>query len=275
MPETIRSARSERPPARGRAMRGARRGNALVTWVMAVLALALQASPSLAADTTPPAMPEIVRTQILNESKTLLIEHRIGIDYLRKSGLNLIIVAPSLEELRDSMRTLNQQGKVADASVRAAEEAVKAASPEERTTRHYFEAVPGFDPSTTLPRPFGIRTVGGGSVNVSERFMKRFQVTTEYDLYRVVRNASILITDFSGSIDEDTFKNHQARLMQTFDSKVLRTGSQDSRERVRAILMFASAIMALDSLMPRNDQEISADDAYYAAAIIGNRYQLF
>ena len=202
----------------------------------------------------------------------IISKNRSGLDYLNKSGLNLIIVLPSLEQIVNSMRQQHQEGKIDDATIRFFEKKLESASYEERTKVKYVPVGLGFEPATTLPRPYGLKSQEGQIINISENFMKRFQVTTEYDLMRIIRNSSIILSNFSGSKDQDNFKVHKERLLQDF-SNVADQNLPD--QRISAIFRFTASLMIIDTLLPPTDIILTTEEFYVASLVIGTVFKLF
>ena len=95
---------------------------------------------------------------------------KIGIEYLQQTGLNLI-VQTSISKL------VFKPGSIIE-------------NKEEET----------------LSLPYTVKKHLGGIYNLSETLRKRYQVSTEVDLQRLVRICAILITDFNGPESDDTPK---------------------------------------------------------------------
>ena len=107
-------------------------------------------------------------------------EYKKGVKYLKKHGLWLMIKLP-------------HGGKF-----------------------EWIQAKPGFaikdKAKETLPRPVTLKASGGKTYKISKEFMDKFQLVTELDLQRIIRNTSILLTNFSGPKDNDIIENHLKRL---------------------------------------------------------------
>jgi hypothetical protein len=199
-----------------------------------------------------------------------------GLRYLEESGLNLVVVIPPAQLLLDEMRKQHAAGKLDDKSLRAFEQQVKAMPQKKRFESSHLRVGTGFEPSTTLPRPYGMKTQYGGTLNLSERFMNKFEVITEYDLHRVLRNASIILTNFDGGIERDNIKNHQNRLGQFFQSKASSELGLGGPDRVRDILLLTASFMILDqSFLSDRGAPLPVEDLYVAALIIGTKFRLF
>ncbi|MGY5876108.1 MAG: hypothetical protein RTU30_10205 [Candidatus Thorarchaeota archaeon] len=99
-------------------------------------------------------------------------KYKPGIDYLKSTGLDLIVVT-------DLFRTVFQPGSMYESE------------------------------KEILAKPFTSR-----DYTMSIEFMERFSVTTEVDLERLVRMASIILTNFSGPDTEEAPKKHFQRLVE-------------------------------------------------------------
>ena len=199
-----------------------------------------------------------------------------GLQYLRKSGLQLVVVVPSVQQMLDFMRKAHAEGKVSDATLRQWEQRVRATPPEERYKAKYMRVGTGFEPKTALPRPYGSKTPDGRTVNVSEAFMRKFEVTTEYDLQRVIRNASIVLTNFNGDIKRDIFRNHHARLVQFFRGKKSSEYGLGESSTSRDVLLLTAAFMVVEQqFLSGRGAPLPAEDHFVAALIIGNHYRLY
>ncbi|MFW9923298.1 MAG: hypothetical protein ACFFDW_08450 [Candidatus Thorarchaeota archaeon] len=108
--------------------------------------------------------------------KERLTRFKVGIAYLEKTGLNLFVNTSSFG------RISFEPGS-------------------------YFEN----KEKETLPIPFSVKSREGIIYNLSEELRKRYQISTEVDLQRLVRICAILTTDFEGPVSDDTpdilFKN--------------------------------------------------------------------
>jgi len=200
-------------------------------------------------------------------------KNKQGLNYLKKSGLNLILVLPSLEQLVNTFRAQHKRGEINDSMLQSFEKALESASYEEKTKIKFSVVAPGFEPQTTLPQPYGLKTQDGQMVYISNNFMKRFQVTTEYDLRRIIRNSSILISNFSGPKEQDNFKIHYERLRNILS--IITKNNQNDSLNTSSILQFTASLMVIDTLLPHNSDALTAEEFYVASLIIGSKYNLF
>ena len=199
-----------------------------------------------------------------------------GQRYLRETGLNLVVVIPSMETMLAEMRKAHAAGELDKKSLQAFEQVVEAAPLPKRRETKYQAVGPGFEPSTALPRPFGVRMQDGSMLIVSDKFMQRFQVTTRYDLQRIIRNASIMLTDFGAGVEHDNFQNHHRRLVQFLGSGASLELGLGERSYVRDVFLLTAALMAFDHLfLAELGAPLPADDHYVAAVIVGHEFQLF
>lgn len=197
-----------------------------------------------------------------------------GLAYLEKAGLNLIIILPSVEQIHDLMKVQHQKGEIDDATMRTYDKMLADTPVQERKVVDFIAAPPGFEPSTALPRPYGLKTADGQPINISENFMQRFQVITEYDLKRIIRNSSIILSNFAGPDDHDYFDTHYERLLVVLDSDTA-LAQPSSEARVSAILKFTASLMVTDSLYPPSDIVLTTEEYYVAALVIGTVYKIF
>jgi hypothetical protein len=236
------------------------------TSAVAVEAAATAGATSFLSDNTQRGM--------TNEMRRFSELHKSGIENLKQVGFDLVIVIPSLDEMAAMARELRKVGRVSEDTVRSIDALLATAPPQERKQRKYVRVGHGFEPKTALPRPFGVKTSSGETVNVSDAFMARFQITTEYDLHRLIRNASIVFTNFAMKPEQDDFRVHRERLAKALDSATIVGGDPDSDARLRAIGNFTQTLMVLDSIIPGGGS-LSADEILIAAIVIGTRYRLF
>ena len=113
---------------------------------------------------------------------------KIGMNYLQRAGLNLIIQS-------SSGRLVFKPGS-------------------------FFEN----KEKETLASPYTIKRSDGVTYTLSEKLKERFQLSTEVDLQRLARICAILITDFSGPSSDDTPKILLKRLRTFMREKSNRTG---------------------------------------------------
>ena len=74
---------------------------------------------------------------------------------------------------------------------------------------------PGFvfyENKKELPRPYKIDYPDGRVFQLDSRFMDVFKIKRESDLMRVIRNCSIILTNFTGPLEQDKFGVHLERL---------------------------------------------------------------
>ena len=113
---------------------------------------------------------------------------QIGIDYLKKTGLNLIVQS-SLGRL-------------------------------------VFEPGSFFEDKEkeTLAIPYSIKRSDGVTYTLSEKLRERYQLSTEVDLQRLARVCAVLVTDFNGPDKDDTPEVLLKRLRTFMKEKSNRTG---------------------------------------------------
>ncbi|HUU78092.1 MAG TPA: hypothetical protein VMX55_07065 [candidate division Zixibacteria bacterium] len=104
--------------------------------------------------------------------------HKVGVEYLEKTGLDLIVWTSF------GKATL-QPGSA-------------------------FENIE----KEKLPTPYSIKLNNGVIYTLNENLQKRYQITTEVDLQRILRICSILVTNFQGPEEEDSPKNHREGIRQ-------------------------------------------------------------
>ncbi|MDA8139370.1 MAG: hypothetical protein M0036_12020 [Desulfobacteraceae bacterium] len=257
--------------------------------VCATLALIFAATIQLTACGTPsqisPQAAEKAQSQSLlpDSADQIIRKHSFdikkesgpGLAYLEKSGLNLIIMLPSIEQLHAAMKAKFQKGEINADTMRSYDQMLKNTPPKERKEVKFIAVGPGFEPSTTLARPYGLQTQEGQALHVSEKFMQRFQITTEYDLMRIIRNSSIILSNFAGPDDQDYFDPHYQRLLQVLDSQTALSAGPSSEARISSILEFTASLMVIDSLLAPTDIVLTTEEYYIAALVIGTEYKLF
>jgi len=115
----------------------------------------------------------------------------------------------------------------------------------------------------TLARPYKIQLKDGSTVEFSEEFMDRFDISTKLDLQRLMRICSILLTDFSGPEIEDNPKNHLERLRKKLKKYVR---SEDAR--------IVQALYGYEAMMGYKKQ-IFLDDYNQAANLLNALYKIW
>ena len=102
--------------------------------------------------------------------------HEVGVSYLKKTGLNLI-------KWTSFGKMTFQPGSIFE-------------NKEEET----------------LPIPYSIKLNNGVVYSLNSKLRKRYQISTEVDLQRIIRICSILVTNFNGPDEEDTPRTHRERI---------------------------------------------------------------
>ncbi|NHJ84581.1 MAG: hypothetical protein FK734_03915 [Asgard group archaeon] len=116
----------------------------------------------------------------------------------------------------------------------------------------------------TLPRPYRIKLIDDDKiVELTEEFMNRFEISTKLDLQRLMRICSILLTDFSGPVEDDTPKNHLERLRVRLKKFV----KNEAEQMVQAFLGF-EAIMGYK-------EQLLLEDYQQAAKLMNGLYKLW
>ncbi|HUT81906.1 MAG TPA: hypothetical protein VMZ29_11940 [Candidatus Bathyarchaeia archaeon] len=116
----------------------------------------------------------------------------------------------------------------------------------------------------TLSKPYKIKlTEDNKIVELTEEFMNRFEISTKLDLQRLMRICSILLTDFSGPIEEDTPKNHLERLKNRLKKYV----KNENEQLIQGFLGF-EAIMGYK-------EQIALEDYNQAAKLMNGLYKLW
>ncbi|NHJ49605.1 MAG: hypothetical protein FK733_17580 [Asgard group archaeon] len=114
-----------------------------------------------------------------------------------------------------------------------------------------------------LSKPFKLQTSDGKTIQLSVEFMDRLKIITGLDLQRIIRNSSIILTDFTGPKDEDTYGNHYQRL-KNWKADDIKTKQTE----------FVVTLFMLDSL--EGSKEPLPNQHYLeAATIIGFVYKLW
>lgn len=220
-------------------------------------------------------LPDSGEQLLRNLAFTIKKDSGPGLAYLEQNGLNLIMMLPSVEQLYATMKAKHLKGEINADEMRSFDQMLIDTPAEKRKEVHLIAVGLGFEPNTTLARPYGLQTQDDQPLHVSENFMQRFQITTQYDLMRIIRNTSIILSNFEGPSDRDYFESHYGRLLQALDSKTALSAGPSSEARMQAILRFSAALMVNDSLMAPTDIILTSDEYYTAALVIGTVYKLF
>lgn len=115
----------------------------------------------------------------------------------------------------------------------------------------------------TLPKPYTITASTGKIIKLSKEFMDRFQLITKFDLERIIRNTSIILTNFSGPKTDDIMKNHLERLQKWKpDEKPFK-----QQEFVGSLMMIENLQGSKDLLPNQHYSE--------AATILGHMFKLW
>jgi len=158
-------------------------------------------------------------------------EYKKGVNYLKKNGLMVFIKMPpgGKTEWLQASPGLIMQDKVKE----------------------------------TLQVPMAMNASAGKVFQISKEFMERFKLITELDLHRIIRNCSIILTNFSGPRNEDIVSNHLDRLQKwkAEDKKLKQT------EFVGSLIMLENLHESKD-LLPNNHYK-------EAATIIGYMFKLW
>ncbi|MHA1354447.1 MAG: hypothetical protein ACTSR1_04650, partial [Candidatus Heimdallarchaeota archaeon] len=103
----------------------------------------------------------------------------------------------------------------------------------------------------------------GKAFYISKEFMERYKLISELDLQRIIRNCSIILTNFSGKKDEDVTKNHLECLQQwKMDDKKVKQQE------------FIGALIMLENL--HNSKDLLPNNHYTeAATILGYMFKLW
>jgi hypothetical protein len=194
---------------------------------------------------------------------------KAGIDYLKKNGFYMYLQLPGPEELLKMFEESYRKGEIDfnrySETKKSLEEAIKSGPSE----RKIAQLKPGFEPKDTLPRPYTMKSLDGRVIEISTAFLDRFELITEMDFRRMIRNSSILLTNFTGPIEQDNFKIHSQRLADWLDKNAL-----DTPGGFKGLLEFTISLMILDNLLP-SKRKLSNQDFYYASLILGALYRLF
>jgi len=115
----------------------------------------------------------------------------------------------------------------------------------------------------TLPKPYTVTASSGKMIKLSREFMDRFQLITKFDLERIIRNISIILTNFSGPKTDDIMKNHLERLQ--------KWKTEDKQFKIQE---FVGALFMIENLQGSKDL---LPNAHYseAATILGHRFKLW
>ncbi|MHA1555929.1 MAG: hypothetical protein ACTSPM_03250, partial [Candidatus Heimdallarchaeota archaeon] len=114
-----------------------------------------------------------------------------------------------------------------------------------------------------LSKPYTVTASTGKMIKLSREFMDRFQLITKFDLERIIRNSSIILTDFSGPKTDDIMKNHMERLQKW------KTDDKPFKQQE-----FVGSLMMLENLQGAKDL---LPNAHYseAATILGHMFKLW
>jgi len=127
-------------------------------------------------------------------------EFEKGISYLRGFGTYLILQLPALKLDSNGKPVLDPQG-------------MPQFDPNGETKS--VSVGPGFvfsPDQKDFDRPFKKDYPDGQSFQLTPRFMDTFEIKRDSDLMRLIRNCSIILTNFTGPLEQDNFGVHLQRL---------------------------------------------------------------
>ncbi|MFX1487266.1 MAG: hypothetical protein ACFFBS_09270 [Promethearchaeota archaeon] len=133
-------------------------------------------------------------------SEDPLKQYEKGIGYLKQTSTNLMLQLPALKLDSKGKAILDSQGR-------------PQFDPEGKPK--FVSVGPGFvffADKPELSRPYKVDYPDGRSFQLSTEFMDIFKIKRESDLMRIIRSCSIILTNFSGPLEKDTFGTHVDRL---------------------------------------------------------------
>jgi len=198
-----------------------------------------------------------------------LRKYETGIEYLKKNGLYLYLLLPSPKEFLENIESRFQQGEIKQAQYnglkKAFTEMIANGRAEDR--KKTVKIPPGFEPDNKLPRPYTFKTQDNRSAQLSEDFMDHFELITDFDLKRLVRNCSIILTNFNETLDQDNLNLHLERLKELFRD-------YPTDKEALGFVELTIALMIINTLLP-SKANFSTKEFYYLAGILGATYKLF
>lgn len=196
---------------------------------------------------------------------------KTGIEYLKKNGFYLYFLLPTPKELLEQLESRFQQGDINQAEYNESKkifvEMVAKQKPDLKSK--IIKIPPGFEPKDTLSRPHKLKTQDGDEIQLSTEFMDRFELSTQMDLNRMIRNSSIILTNFTGPLEKDNFKIHHNRL-----KKWIRENARKDVPEYQGLPDLIIALMILNRLLPPKGN-LSTEEYFYAGCILGAYYKLF
>ena len=190
-----------------------------------------------------------------------------GIKYLQQNGLNIILHLPSGKQMLQQIEEMHKRGQI---DKKQYEEMKKSFSSKEMPTHTQYAVLsPGFEPDTVLPRPYAFDTADGGKIELTTSFMNRFDIYTHYDLQRMVRNVSVVLSNFDGPMEKDNFGLHLDRLRNW-----LKKNASKAIPGFEGLVEFIVAMRIIHDMMLLK-WEISPNDFYNAGIIFGVVFKLW
>lgn len=194
-----------------------------------------------------------------------------GVEYLKTNGFYLYVLLPTPKELLENLERSFQQGDVSQAQYNESKKIfVKMVANQKADLKSKIIKIPpGFEPKDTLSRPLKLKTQDGDEIQLTTEFMDRFELSTQMDLNRMIRNSSIILTNFTGPLEKDNFKLHHDRL-----KKWIRENARKDVPEYQGLPDLIISLMILNSLMPAKGN-LSTEEFFYAGCILGAYYKLF
>jgi len=182
-----------------------------------------------------------------------LKDYEKGIGYLKETGTNMILQLPALKLDSKGKAVLDAQGKPQF---------------DPKGKPKCISVGPGFvffADKPELSRPYKVDYPDGRSFQLSSEFMDFFKIKRESDLMRILRNCSIILTNFTGPIEQDTFGTHVDRLRSWI-------GKGNWKKGVDGLL---TALPIIEILMGSKKQQFDTKEYGDAAIVLALRFGLW
>ncbi|MFX0096906.1 MAG: hypothetical protein ACFE7E_04015 [Candidatus Hodarchaeota archaeon] len=180
-------------------------------------------------------------------------EYEKGINYLKQTGTNLMLQLPALKLDSKGKAILDSEGKPQF---------------DPKGKPKFVSVGPGFvffADKPELSRPYKIDVPDGRTFQLSPEFMDVFKIKRESDLMRILRSCSIILTNFTGPLEQDMFGTHVDRLRSWI-------GKGNWKKGIDGLL---AALPIIEILMGSQKPQFDAKEYGDAAIILAVRFGLW